>query len=41
MKGNAHQFIIKRIINEKSLSNTTNMEWSIMLPTTHFPLYHA
>jgi hypothetical protein len=35
------QFIIKRIINEKSLSNTTNMESSIMLPTTHFPPYHA
>jgi hypothetical protein len=35
------QFIIKRFINEKSLSNTTNMESSIMLPTTNFTPYHA
>jgi hypothetical protein len=35
------QFIIKRIKNEKSLSNTTNMESSIMPQTTHFPPYHA
>jgi hypothetical protein len=40
MKYNA-QFIIKGIMNQKSLSNTTNMESSIMLPTTHFPPYHA
>jgi hypothetical protein len=40
MKYNA-QFIIKRIINEKSLSNTTNIESSIMLPKTHFPPNHA
>jgi hypothetical protein len=35
------QFVIKRIINEKSLSISTNMESSIMHPTIHFPTYHA
>jgi hypothetical protein len=35
------QFFRKSIINEKWLSITTNMESSIMLPTIHFPPYHA
>jgi hypothetical protein len=35
------QFIRKRIINEKWLSITSNMESSFMLPTIHFLPYHA